>query len=356
MQDFFARGQINERKGFMNQRFYSINNPSEYAKAGAYDLIKLIAETGENALYLPKYQLETLVYAIVHSEAIHLSGPTGSGKTNLIKAMWHVPENFNSVCMALGYPVKPLKICPVEMATYETPGELYSRRSLRDGCTYDEESEIVQALKSAAANEEDCYHCIWLREIGRTHSSSVQGGLLDLMTPGDVTLPGGKQHISTGGTSLAWIADSNYAATDMANHTLTTFDDALKRRFTVNLTLEYLSPDQEVDILSALLADENIAQDADLMKKTIQLGKLIRHGKEEGNFQSIVPPTISGYLAYYKMALQLSHHSHQQVAMDTMLGNGSTDERNQIVSLLNTVFGLQNESEETKDELQGSLF
>ena len=76
-----------------------------------------------------------------------------------------------------GFPAKPMKIYPVEMAVYETPGELYQRRALREGSTYDEMSRLVESLKDAETVTAAHYPLIWLREMGRVHSSSVQGGL-----------------------------------------------------------------------------------------------------------------------------------------------------------------------------------
>jgi MoxR-like ATPase len=66
------------------------------------------------------------------------------------------------------------------------------------------------------------------------------------MTKGDILLPDGSSLDVRG---VAWIADSNYQAVQDGTHTLVTLDDALRRRFTVNLNLDYLAPEQEADIL-----------------------------------------------------------------------------------------------------------
>ena len=82
--------------------------------------------------------------------------------------------------------------------------------------------------------------------MGRVHSSSVQGGLLNLMSKYDILLPDGRR---LDGSKVAWVADSNYQAEGDSTHTLVTLDDALKRRFTINLTLDYLDLLQEVQVL-----------------------------------------------------------------------------------------------------------
>ena len=236
----------------MAKGVYRAYKPKEYRKAGPTDLIQLLPVPGGNPLFLLKWVVETLVYGIVQHEFIHLSGPTGSAKSSLLEAISQVPENFEGICSSLGFPPRPLKLYPIEMATYEAPGELYQRRSLKDGTTFDEKSRVVAALEDAAGTNGQCYPLVWLREIGRVHSSSVQGGLLNLMTKGDIVLPDGSRFPGQG---IAWVADSNYQAETDSVHTLVTLDDALKRRFSINLTLDYLTPEQEVEVLQHILTE-----------------------------------------------------------------------------------------------------
>jgi MoxR-like ATPase len=234
----------------MAKTVFRVDKANEYRRAGPTDLVALVPGPGSNALYLAKYVLETFVYAVVHHEFIHLSGPTGTAKSSLLEALYREPRNFDAICTGLGFPLLPLKLYPVEMATYEAPGEMYQRRALKDGTTFDEKSLLVQALEDAAERSETHYPLIWLREIGRVHSSSVQGGLLNLMTKGDIVLPDGSR---IDGSRIAWVADSNYQAEQDSTHTLVTLDDALKRRFSVNLTMDYLTAGQEVDVLGHIL-------------------------------------------------------------------------------------------------------
>lgn len=236
----------------MAQGIYRVDRPDEYRKAGPTDLIELLPVPASHPLFLRKCDIETLVFGITHHEFVHLSGPTGSAKSSLLEALYRVEANFRGVCEGLGFPTKPLHLYPVEMAIYEAPGELYQRRSLRDGSTFDEKSTLVTALEEAAATGGNCYPLIWLREIGRVHSSSVQGGLLNLMTKGDILLPD-RSRLDGGG--IAWVADSNYQAEQDSTHTLVTLDDALKRRFTIHLTLDYLSAEQEVQVVQHILSE-----------------------------------------------------------------------------------------------------
>jgi hypothetical protein len=326
----------------MATQVFRIQRPDEYRKAGPTDLIELLPAPGSHALFIMKWLLETLAYAVVHAEFIHLSGPTGTAKSSLLEALYLVPENFRALCAALGFRPLPLKLYPIEMATYETPGELYQRRSLANGTTYDEKSKLVAALEDATEKKGVCYPLIWLREMGRVHSSSVQGGLLNLVTKGEVPLPDGT---SINGQGIAWVADSNYQAEQDSTHTLVTFDDALKRRFCVNLTLDYLSAEQEIQVLRHILLEERGQKakrlNAPLTQKVVHLGTVIRRHRGEGNLQSVPPPTIWGYLAFLRMAKALPHLSIHQVAMATLLGNASLEDRKQVAGVFNEVFGLQ---------------
>jgi len=235
----------------MAKRVYPIDDPDAYRKAGPTDLLELLPVPGGNPIFLPKWIVEILVYGIVHNEIIHISGPSGSCKSSLLESLYRVPRNFELVCRGLGYKPLPFKLYPIEMVTFEAPGELYQRRALKDGSTFDEKSILVTALEAASATSDNCYSTIWLREIGRVHSSSVQGGLLNLMSKGDIVLPGDRR---IDGSRISWVADSNYQAESDATHTLVTLDDALKRRFTIQLTMDYLSAAEETIVLQHLSA------------------------------------------------------------------------------------------------------
>lgn len=78
-----------------------------------------------------------------------------------------------------------------------------------------------------------------------------------------------------------------------------------------------------------------------LIEKVVLLGNEIRKQRQEGNLQSITPPTIYGYLAFVRMAQALPHLELRQIAMVTLLGNASLEDRKVAVGLCNRVFGLR---------------
>lgn len=320
---------------------YGIDRKEEYRSAGPTDLIELLPVSGCNRIYVLKWVLESLVYAIVAHDFVHLSGPTGSAKSSLIEAISLEPGNFLPVCDAMGVAAKPVELFPVEMATYETPGELYQRRSLKDGTTFDENSELVEAIRRAGKKRKTSYPLIWLREMGRVHSSSVQGGLLNLMSRGTIMLPGGEK---ADGGGIAWIADSNYQAVRSSTHTLVVLDDALKRRFSMNITLDYLPPDLEAVVLQRLTEASGWSGcDEETIRRVVKLGQLVRAQRSEGSLQSVTPPTIHGYLSFMRMTCSMKHLTLQQVALVTMLGNASEDDQKVIPGLFHEVFGLQSD-------------
>jgi len=332
---------------------FRVNVRNEYRRAGPTDLIRLLPAPGGNPLFLAKWIVETLVSGVIHQEIIHLSGPTGTAKSSLLEALTMEPRNFKGICKGLGLPYKPLKLYPIEMATYEAPGEMYQRRALKDGTTFDEKSSLVQALEDAGKSSDKRYPLIWLREIGRVHSASVQGGLLNLMTKSGIILPDGSR---IDGSRIAWVADSNYQVEQDSTNTLVTLDDALKRRFCINLTLDYLTAEQETEVVRQILAEEGNGDLQDeWILKAVQLGNLVRAHRTEGNLQSLAPPTIYGYLAFLRLACALPHLTLQQVALATTLGNASLDDRDHVAGVLGEVFGIQAAAEDDPT-MGGNLF
>ena len=95
--------------------------------------------------------------------------------------------------------------------------------------------------------------------------------------------------------------------------------------------------------------------DRDLIVKVVELGNVIRRHRSEGNLQSVPPPTIYGYLAFLRMAQVLPHLSLQQVALATLLGNASIEDRKHVASVFTEVFGLQ-AAQEDDLAMGGNLF
>ncbi len=335
----------------MANKIYPVTETHGLKLAGPGDIVELLPSPGANPLFLCKNFLDVLTYGIAHNEFIHISGPTGSAKSSVLEA-FSLPENYCSLCETNDLDNdRPIRIYPIEMATFESPAELFQRRSLKNGSTYDEPSTLVAALRQASKNKDKQQPLIWLREMGRVHSASVQGGLLNLMSKTDILLPDGS-HID--GTGISWVADSNYQADTDATHTLVTLDDALKRRFSINLTLGYLPEEQEEQVLQHLLGKTEIRNEVrDLIPGIVRLGNEIREQKMEGNLQSITPPTIYGYLALLRLQQKMPYTILHDAINATLLGNASQDDSNQALVLFNRIFGLQAEMDLDDDNTMG---
>ena len=76
-----------------------------------------------------------------------------------------------------------------------------------------------------------------------------------------------------------------------------------------------------------------------LIEKVVELGAKIRKKRLEGNLLSVVPPTLCGYPAFLRVAQHLPHLDLRQVAMVTLLGNASLEDRQEALGLVNQVFG-----------------
>ncbi|MDP8210987.1 MAG: hypothetical protein RAO94_12960 [Candidatus Stygibacter australis] len=342
----------------MQKKVFSLLSQVSYNRAGQSDLIELKPTKGKNPLFIPKVILEIIVWSIINGEFIHLSGPSGSAKTALIQALT-MPENLYPIIDGMNnsrksrYKKKPLKMYPIEMSTYETPAELQSVRGLSQGSTYDEDSEIVTALKNCVEDRKDFYPLIWLREMGRVISANVQGGLLNLMDKGEVIL---RKNEVVDCMEISYIADSNYQADEDAHFTLVPLDSALKRRFSVNITLDYLSREDEMVVLENIIKrDGKLGINHDLVIEVVNLGSRIRKNQAEGNLLSVAPPSIYGYLTYYKMAMGLQHLSHPKIAEFTLLGHASNDDQKIVHSILNDIYSVYDDDIEKDKPLSGNL-
>jgi hypothetical protein len=325
----------------MGKSVYQLTKRSEYRRAGPGDLIRLEPLPGEHPLCLPKAILEDFVRGIAEHEFIHVSGPTGTAKTAMVQAICLVPLNFETICRELGLPVKPIRLYPIPMVIFESPGELLIRRELVDGSTRTEPSIVIAALLEAEA-EKDAHHVVWFRELGRSFSSSVQSGLLDL-TGKSVTYtgPGEIRHIDASG--VTFLFDSNYLSSD--THVLTTFDTALRRRPTLNILLEYLSGEQEETVLEHVMNYLSRPVDREVIRQVVLLGQLIRHDRSQGQLQSLPPPTIHGYLAFLRQHLALPHRSLPDVARATLLA-ATEEDRGQANARCIEVFGYAGATQE----------
>jgi len=330
---------------------FRVDDPRSYRKAGSRSIIELTGAAGNNDLYIQKRKLELLVAAIVSKENVNLSGPTGSGKTALIEALSLVPDNFIPGCRELGFPEKPLKTFPGEMTQFDTPSELYRIRALQDGNTFYEDSIIFRSIAEARSIKDTHYAVIWCRELGRCQNG-VQGALLNIISRGDILTADGRRIPSEG---ISFLTDNNYQAADDAVHSLCVFDDALRRRFSINITLDYLPAETEEIILRNLASREGLGADEKNLMRLVLLGEKIRAARADGRFQSLAPPTIHGYLGALRLQALLPSYLLQDVLEHSILGNASSEDRKLFPALYHEVFGAEAVCSEEDVAIAGDL-
>jgi hypothetical protein len=321
---------------------YDIRDTKQLAKAGPSELVALVPDRGRPPIVLPKRIPESIAGAIADAEMIHIHGHTGTAKTGFFEALAYVPENWKALCALRGIKYKPLRVFPVEMVVFDTISEMYYRRAIRDGQTYDEPSCIVNAILESKKVLDDVYPVIWLREIGRVSTAAIQGGLLNLMTQGFTRI---SDNAMVSGAGVAWFADSNYHTDATSTHILVTQDDALKRRWTVSIAFDFPSPEQEVEILRYLMKTKYLpATDEGLVLNIVELGGMLRTQRAQGNLLSLAPPTIYGYCAFIREAARDPHYPLPDVANLTLLGSANLEDREAAQALFCEVFGFRRET------------
>jgi energy-coupling factor transporter ATP-binding protein EcfA2 len=320
----------------MKTKLYDIRDKEEYRAATPFDMIKLIPASGNHSHYKYKYALDIISFGICNQKSIHLSGPTGAGKSSLIEAITEEPENFKLLCEYSGYEYKPPHLYEIEMVKFDTPGECHERTVIKNRDTVVVPSEIIEALLDSQEKKKDHYPIVYFMEMGRVHTASIQGGLLNIVGKPHVKALD-NQKIPTG--NVCFIADSNYQAADDATYTLVTFDEALKRRFDINLSIPHFPEENQVHIMHDLVHDTlDKKPDVELIKNIIKLGQMISQYKAEGNLVSVTEPNPKGYLTCYEMIKTLPGIGINLAITNSMLGNAATDDLKLVDTSIQTVF------------------
>jgi len=320
----------------MKTKLYDIRDKDEFRAATPYDMIKLIPAEGSHSHYKYKYALNIMTFGICHQKAIHLSGPTGAGKSSMIEAITEEPENFRLLCEYAGYEYKPPLLYEIEMVKFDTPGECHEKTVIKDKNTVDVPSAIIEALLDAQEKATDHYPIVYFMEMGRVHSASIQGGLLNIVGKPFVKTLDNKK-VPTG--RVCFIADSNYQAAGDATYTLVVLDAALKRRWDINLNIPHFPEENQVQIMYDLVYETlDKKPDLELIKNLIKLGQMIYQYKAEGNLVSVSEPNPKGYLTCYEMIKAMPGNGINLNVTNSMLGNAATEDLKLVDTSIQTVF------------------
>ena len=100
--------------------FFDAHDPSALSRAGDHDILKIRQRARDGALFVPKASVVSLLYAVANHDHVHLSGPTGSGKSALIDAVLADEQNYQSFTRALGLPRGPVRYRRGQLPTIQS--------------------------------------------------------------------------------------------------------------------------------------------------------------------------------------------------------------------------------------------
>jgi len=318
--------------------FFDAHDPSALSRAGDHDILKIRQRARDGALFVPKASVVSLLYAVANHDHVHLSGPTGSGKSALIDAVLADEQNYQSFTRALGLPRGPVRYRRVEMPTFESTAELFSFTRLagaaEGGGTVQMPSAIADCLLEFEDLPDDHAPVLHLSEMGRVHSEAIQGALVSLLNDGPVYLADGRK---IDGRRYCVLADSNYADGDR-HYALTPLCAALNRRFKAQISSSWLPPELEL----AALIDLEPAADRTFAQKLVALADQIRSRQTtSGELSTLPPPTIYSMRYALQMARGAPGLSVETVLRHTVLGNAGPEDRDLCAQLLAGAFGLR---------------
>jgi len=338
--------------------FYRIEDKNSFFESSYDSLIRLLPVKGFTSLFFPRWMLETVIYALVSAENIHISGATGTGKSALIEGLYKNEDNFSLLANYFGYKTnnKKLKIHPIPVSMFESPDLIYRRAIVANengaAITIDEKSLLIKEIENAAENAHKDYHFIWLVELGRVLNETIQGALVLIINKSGIYLPYEKKIINYN-QDVGFITDSNYVD-DLNTYSLVDFDAALKRRFSVNVIFSPFGIEETELIMAELCKELNYKKiKSDLITKTVMLVHKIRMNQSTGKLSSLVAPSISSLLAFFKMAETMPVLNTRVCAFGTLLGNASSSDLGLAIEIYNSTFGnIKNENENQRSILE----
>lgn len=213
-------------------------------------------------------QAAELVAAIIDGDRVLMSGPTGSGKSSLVKF----------VCAKMKLP-----FIRVNMSADVESSQLFGTLTLKDGATVFEDGPITEAVRKGAVLLIDEWE-LMPPEISMGLQNLLEdGGFLYLKEmPGKsedkMLIPHPNFRIVCAGNTLGQGDDSGGFSGTFVQNTATL------DRFTCTIHVSYLSQDHEVSILKEYGVSASVA------KKMIQLATLVRDAYKQQQMNLTMSP------------------------------------------------------------------
>jgi len=308
---------------------------SEFEKASSGCVVRLRPITdGMHPFYADFDLLIVAGDALASRAPLHLSGPSGTGKSHLLNSLLFGPrENITRVWDAIDVPRWSTVVCHrIFVSMLETPGEVWYRTEISNFNTEEHPQRILEILSEASSHPETL-HVIWLVESGRGIQECVQGAFLEIVGQTVIREPHGRAFAAD---NIAFVTDSNHAANESGEFAIWDLDQAYGRRWTRRVTVAGLTAEQEAMVLRELCpvaTDQQIAQ-------VVRLAMLIREKHGEGSLRSILPPTIDAELDLLGCMRRLPV-STRSLAFYTLLGHLSGRDRDEAETTFAEAFGVQ---------------
>jgi hypothetical protein len=321
----------------------------EFEKASSGSVVRLLPLSNDTHPFYADYDLVTVaVHALATRAPLHLSGPSGTGKSHFLNSLLLGPtDNFAKVAAVLDVPRWSKITCHrIFVSSFETPAEIFYRTEVVNFSTKERRQRILEILTEATTDPQTL-HVIWLVESGRGISASVQGGFLELVGSIIVREPRGETFVTS---NVCFVTDSNYAANESGEFVIWDLDAAYARRWTRRMTFAGLSPEQETMVLHELSpesSDQHIQQ-------VVALAMGIRQKLEEGALSSILPPTVDAELDLLACLRSLPISSRSLV-FNTLLGHCSRKDKDEAETVFAEAFGVRVKTNTPAAEAVGVL-
>jgi len=322
---------------------------SDVDKASSGSVIRLRPLLGQtNSFYADFDSLLLAVHGIATGAPVHLSGPSGTGKSHFLSSLLFGPaENFVRVCTGIDVPRwHRIKCHRIYVSSFETPNEIFYRTEVVNFSTEDRRQPILNILTEAVGDPQTL-HVVWLVESGRSISPSIQGGFLEVVGTGIIREPRGEVFQTT---NVTFVTDSNYVANESGEFVIVDLDQAYARRWTRRMTFAGLPAEHEAMILREL-SPGALAQH---IQQVVALCIGVRQKRLEGALQSILPPTIDVELDLLRCLSDLPLSSRSLV-FNTVLGHCSKQDQDEAETVYAEAFGVRVRTDSPAAEAVGLL-
>ncbi len=273
---------------------------SQLRKASGTDLVALPNKGSSLPFYyMPVVRLKEFVHSILEpGSRVFINGNTGTGKT---EGLHVIVNNWRLVLRILGINSAPKNahLLHVNLSAVQGIDELFRRRSIRNGNTYDEMQPALATLKQALRLQEDPDNIAiwWLSELLRC-LPEIQHGILGMIQNRIFDDQG--KYIGDG-SSLRIVCDSNFGASEHGDYVgLAQFDGALSARMTANLNWDYLPFKDELEILMCIVSHEIEDREAILYSMLAFCHEIRKTKIKKGDFASIPYPNMRSYLSFIR--------------------------------------------------------